>query len=321
MTFSAFTKTEILKNVHNLPDCCADVFLYAVFKTLGSLTLENKCAALDVSSENGDLVKLCAALVKRRFGKTAEVRAISGSTFRSGAVYGVTFDLSVMQKLGLIYYDADGLMEISQGAVSERLQKDCCRKAFVKALFLSCGSVTVPAVSDDLKESKRNQRYHLELVFSDEKFAEEAQTLFGNSGFKFRITRRKNSTVLYIKGSEEIADMLVYLGAVSAKLKLENVIIERGIRNAANRQSNCIAANIDKSVAASNRQTEAIAALEKSGKLQLLSEELQSVAKLRKDNPLATLDELAQMANLTKSGVRHRLKRLETLAYTQDDEE
>ncbi len=49
---------------------------------------------------------------------------------------------------------------------------------------------------------------------------------------------------------------MVYLNAMSAKLKLENVIIGRSMRNDANRQSNCISANIEKSVVAAEKTAE-----------------------------------------------------------------
>ena len=97
---------------------------------------------------------------------------------------------------------------------------------------------------------------------------------------------------------------------MSAKLKLENVIIGRSLRNDANRQRNCIAANIDKSVNASERQLAAIAAIRKQGLFDGLTPQLKEIAVLREQFPEANLDELAAKAGISKSGTNHRLAKL-----------
>lgn len=152
-------------------------------------------------------------------------------------------------------------------------------------------------MTDDLPAG----RYHMEFVLQKQDFAQFALKVLQDAGFNFRITQRKNNYVLYIKESEQIADMLVFMNAMSAKLQLENVIIQRNLRNVANRQSNCISANIDKSVNASARQIQSITLLQEHGKLALLSKQLQQIARLRLDNPDATMSELAEMSQLTKA--------------------
>ena len=101
---------------------------------------------------------------------------------------------------------------------------------------------------------------------------------------------------------------------MKSKLEIENVLIERNLRNVANRQSNCINANIDKALQASNKQLEAISVLQGSGKLALLSVPLRDVARLRQNHPEATLEELAQITGISKSGIRHCLDRLVQLS-------
>ena len=185
---------------------------------------------------------------------------------------------------------------------------------FLKTLFLCCGSISVPVMSADFTESKKGQRYHMEMVFVDQVFAQSVLDLLNWLGFNFKMTKRKSHVVLYLKKPENIADFLVYLNAMKSKLEIENVMIERNLRNVANRQSNCISANIDKAVLASNKQIEAINVLKQSGKLVLLPTQLQDVARLRLNNPEATLEELAQKTGISKSGIRHRLDRLVQLS-------
>ena len=133
----------------------------------------------------------------------------------------------------------------------------------------------------------------------------------------FRFAMRKNIAILYVKDSESIADFLVYVNAMSAKLKLENVIIGRSLRNTANRQRNCIAANIDKSVNAGERQLAAIATIRKRGLFEGLTPQLKEIVIAREENPEATLDELAAKLGISKSGANHRLAKLVTIAEQQ----
>ena len=80
----------------------------------------------------------------------------------------------------------------------------------------------------------------------------------------------------------------------------------------ANRQANCDAANINKTISAAMEQLEAIQHLQETGALQNLPQELYETALLRMENEDASLKELTEMHHppITKSGVNHRLKRI-----------
>ena len=122
---------------------------------------------------------------------------------------------------------------------------------------------------------------------------------------------RKGETVLYFKGSEQISDLLVYLGATQAVFELQNTIVERSVRNNANRQTNCISANIDKVVEASERQLAAIRTIENGIGLDALPPKLKEAALLRKEYPSASLDELVGVnGSVSKSGLNHRFRKI-----------
>ena len=76
----------------------------------------------------------------------------------------------------------------------------------------------------------------------------------------------------------------------------------------------------EKTVSAAVRQIRAINMLDECGKLQTLSEELQTVARIRKAYPLASLKELCGYFEdpISKSGLNHRLNRLVELSETDD---
>ena len=134
-------------------------------------------------------------------------------------------------------------------------------------------------------------------------------------GFRFKIAERKNVWAVYIKDSASICDMLAYLGADKAVLTLNNLLIEREIRNNANRQKNCITANIDKSVDASEKHIAAINKIRaREGMFDRLAPHLKEIAAARVENPFSTLDELADKLGLTKSCVNHRLRKITEIA-------
>lgn len=310
MTFSQLTKEEIQKGVKHLEQCCTDAFLYAVFKALGSFSIINKTLVMCVTTENNDLLHFIQKLALDRFGTHSKIQSENTNSIRGSVIYQEIFDQYITQYFGFTYLDNDNLMQICHDTNTHFFDKQCCTKTMLQALMLCCGSISVPTVSVDLTESCSTVRYHMEFVLNDEQFADFVLNKLNQLGFAFKKTIRKHSTVLYLKDSSAIADMLVYLGGYQAKMQLENVIIERSIRNNVNRQSNCISANIDKVVESSRKQTVAIEQLLNSGKLTTLSPQLQQVAQLRLQNPEATLQELATMSGITKSGIRHRMDKL-----------
>ena len=307
MTFSQSTKQEILKTIRHIRGCCATSFLTAVLKSIGSLTLGYKSFGFALESENHEMLTFCKHLAEVNLGITAEIES-SNLNVKGDAMYSCEFVGNIGEKLALVYRDDDGTMQINNN-VDELLPKsDCCKRAFIQGLFVASGSVVIPLGTDDLAESETRGKYHLELRIANHQFAKAVQQLF--SEWSFHTLERKNRTILYLKESEKIADFLVYMGAMSASLKLENVIIGRSLRNTANRQSNCISANIDKAIQASEKQLNAIATLRQKGLFDSLSDQLKEIALLREEFPEAGLEELANRLGISKSGANHRLNRL-----------
>ena len=102
------------------------------------------------------------------------------------------------------------------------------------------------------------------------------------------------------------------MGAARSNFDMANVCIMRDIRNGENRATNCVARNISRSVSASRKHIDAIELLSKSGKLPKLNEELRYTARLRIENPSASLTELARMHEppISKSGLNRRLTKI-----------
>ena len=125
---------------------------------------------------------------------------------------------------------------------------------------------------------------------------------------------RREAFVVYIKDAKEIVEFLTLAGAHTAVLEMENVRIIKNIRNNVNRAINCESANIDKTVRASMRQIRDIQLIEAQMGLDALPENLREIAQLRLEYPDASLRELSELADTSKSSVNHRIRKIAQMA-------
>ena len=110
-------------------------------------------------------------------------------------------------------------------------------------------------------------------------------------------------------------DFLALTGAHTCRLEFENYRMTRELRNQVNRVVNCDNANSRRIANASARQLELLRGLKASPEWKNLNEDLRFTAELRLENPDLSLRELGELMEppLGKSGVNHRLKRLEKI--------
>lgn len=183
--------------------------------------------------------------------------------------------------------------------------KELLEKAFIRGAFLGGGSMNNPTLN-----------YHLQLLFSLEENKKIASDILESYGIYFKTLQRKNDFVLYTKDGDEISKFLAFINANSSVLKFEEIRVYRDVRNNVNRKVNCETANLNKTVNAAMKQIEDIQFLMKNNILDKLSKPLQEIARLRIENPEASLTELGQMLSspIGKSGVNHRLQALQEKA-------
>ena len=122
--------------------------------------------------------------------------------------------------------------------------------------------------------------------------------------------------MVYIKEGAGIVDILNVMQAHISLMDLENVRILKEMRNSVNRKVNCETANLTKTINAAVKQVEDIRYIESTIGLSALPEVLEEAAKVRLNNPDASLKELgeAMCPPLGKSGMNHRLKRISEIA-------
>lgn len=173
--------------------------------------------------------------------------------------------------------------------------------------FVICGSVTDP-----------ERAYHLEMVMPDADFGAALQQTLNEEqlGIVLKSTERKGDIVLYLKQNEQICDALTYFRAPNASMSLAEQQVYKSIRSQTNRRTNCDLANIDKALAAGAQQVEEIRRIQETVGLSALPPVLQEIARIRLEEPEASLRELGAMLEppLSRSGVNHRLQRISQFA-------
>ncbi len=183
--------------------------------------------------------------------------------------------------------------------------QNCCKRAFIRGLFLAAGSVTDPEYG-----------YHFEIVLGNKRETEEVTAVLSAFGVYAKTAKRKKNTIIYVKEGSQIVDLLNIMEAHVALMKFENVRILKDMRNTINRQVNCEAANINKTVSAAARQLEDIYYIRDELGFGVLSENLAKIAELRLEHDDASLKELGEMLDppIGKSGVNHRLRKISETA-------
>jgi len=193
-----------------------------------------------------------------------------------------------------------------QMTVPRRLvERRCCLIAFLRGLFLGCGSMSAPGAP-----------VHAEFTVEDEGFAEQVQRLLSRLDLPFSLTRRDRNVACYTKRGQTAADLLAVLGAHDSCLRWEEHAVLGTVRESANRLANCDAANARRAAAAGRRQAALLRALMASPEWDGLPAQLRQIAELRVEYPYLSLSELAAVADppLSRSALNHRLRRLVALA-------
>ena len=183
-------------------------------------------------------------------------------------------------------------------------------RGYLRGVFLACGSINDPKTS----------RYHMELLVERPSEAVFVQKLLNLFDLNAKILNRDKGYMIYIKEAERISDFIKIIGANKAVLYYEDIRVYRDKKNNTNRLNNMEQANMDKVIETANSQLKDIEIIEKNDGLVLLDDKVLIALKYRKKYPEASLKELAEIISLetnksiTKSGLNHRLKKIEDLA-------
>ncbi len=251
--------------------------------------------------------RLAESIINARFASNEGVHL--GTSCRGGhKTYTVTFYSRALCSV-LFDIDSEKTKSIPE-AVGFRCSE--CASGFLCGLFISSATVSTP-----------KNGYSLEFSVQNAQRAECLQTLLDGTVGRAGTVKRGGRIGLYYKSSTRIADMLYLIGAHSASFELQNFFINRNIRSAENRATNCVTYNISRSVDSNKRYINAVNFIISNNYSDKLSEELLYTAKLRLEYDSASLSELAERhePKISKSGLCSRLKKILSLAEELDTKE
>ena len=291
MSFCSNVKAEICRLPMN-KKCCA------VAEAYGVLLFCNTCSpsGIRIVTESRDFAQRLPRLFKKAFDVEFDLLPEHDQGKR-------VFVLKDREKILKIYeaFDLELETTVSLHVNLGVLEEECCKISFLRGAFMAGGSVTDP-----------EKRYHLELATSHLRVSREVYSLLMELGFFPKDVSRGGNSILYFKQSDYIEDVLTTLGAPVNAMRIMEAKVEKDLRNGVNRRVNCETANLGKAVDAAQEQLAAIRRLESNGTYNDLPDKIRKTAELRKANPEATLQELAQMQDppLTKSAINHRMRKL-----------
>lgn len=310
MSYSSDIKNDLAdKSFKNR--CCMLAELAALVYSCGSIDLAGKGRfGFSFTTENEAIMKHIIYKLLKRLGISDDTVIISVREFKYRNVFNISIPASesavnLLLECGVLSKQ-DGRIKIQWGdMLIKKGFKECCKKAFLRGVFLGSGSIS------DIKKA-----YHTEIVVRDEAFAAALCGLLASLEINGKLTLRNNQNVVYIKDSESIEIFMTLIGAHNVVCDLENIKILREIKNNTNRAVNCDTANNLRLIRASEKQIAAIRLLTAEKGFAALPEGLRETAELRINYPEASLEELCEMHSdsVTKSGVNHRLRKLCSMA-------
>ncbi len=313
MSFTTDIKKEVANN--ELKDCCVIAQLSALIQLCSTLQITSNGMMILIKTENASVAKRMITIVKKEFGCETELSVIKKMNLKKNNIYQIRIInkcKEILDKLEIL--TAKGLQEHPSYNLTK---KDCCARSYLAGAFMAMGSVNAPNKSN----------YHLEIKTNVLSHGVYIQKLMLRFDLPAKIIKRRNSEVVYIKAADKIADFLRCVGSFEGLMKFEDIRITRDFRNSMTRLDNCELANEVKSVAAANRQVIDIALIKEALLFDGLDDKIKSIAYLRLDYPEASLNELAieyeriSGVEISKSGMKHRLKKISDIAQSIKDKE
>ena len=147
----------------------------------------------------------------------------------------------------------------------------------------------------------------------NEESADKLYELLFSKNKKVFKTTKKSKILVYLRNSEDIMDILVLIDAIQHFFEYEETTIIKNLKNKTIREMNWEVANETKTLNTGNHQIKMINFIDDRVGLNSLSSALEEAARLRLNNPENSLQELADIINISKSGIRNRFRRIEEI--------
>lgn len=264
---------------------------------------------ITMSTENKWIMERVTNSLKDFYNIDVPIETVENLNFSKKDLYQIKISLTndkCLKELGIIDDNNEYIETVPSYIVGANEEI----RGYLRGVFLACGSINDPKTS----------RYHMELLVERPSEAVFVQKLLNLFDLNAKILNRDKGYMIYIKEAERISDFIKIIGANKAVLYYEDIRVYRDKKNNTNRLNNMEQANMDKVIETANSQLKDIEIIEENDGLVLLDDKVLIALKYRKKYPEASLKELAEIISLetnksiTKSGLNHRLKKIEDLA-------
>lgn len=310
MSFAAETKNE-LSRLEPEKKCCQLAEIAGFLRVSGSIRLAGGGRfKIVTATDNPAVARHYKRLIKEYFNVETALEIGDAQGPKKGHIYMLTIDPDmhseqILRETGILLV-REGNNFISDGIYSTLIRSKCCKKSYLRGVFMGSGTMNDPS-----------RGYHLELVCATQTLAADLRKMINSFvDLNAKIVKRKDKYIVYMKSSDNICDTLSIMGAHSQRLLFEEVVLNKGIVNATVRLTNCDNANTDRTLDASSRQIACIRKIEKLRGLDFLPPKLRQAAQLRLEYPEASLIQLGEMMDppMKKSGINNRFRKIEDIA-------
>ncbi|MFO7968887.1 MAG: DNA-binding protein WhiA [Bacillota bacterium] len=306
MSFAKEIKKE-LQSLKHL-DCCNKAELSAMLHINGSIEKNSTGISLVFQTTNNSVVRRFVYLLKKIYDIEYSLIQKKISQFKNKEKFIVKVNESVdilLNELSLLNDEALFFKDVDK----ELIEKECCKRAYLRGAFLASGSINSPDTS----------AYHLEIQSYSKEHSEIIKTLANEFNLNAKIAENKRGYITYLKEAERIADFLKVIGANNSLFTFEDTRIKRDFKNSINRVINCDIANERKAQIAAKEQLKNIEIIEDNIEKNI-SKSMKEAIFLRKKYPESSLQELSYLSNehfdksISKSALNHRFRAIKDLA-------
>lgn len=303
MSFASEMKNELTRI--EVDECCMKSELSALIKMNGAVSYFDGQWVINVQTENAAIARRIFSLIKNVYRIEIDLLVRKKMKLKKNNVYICRIKKESKDVLEDLKIFSGGIL--TNTITDEIKNKECCRRSYLRGAFLAGGSVNNPETS----------AYHLEIGSLYEEHAQAITELMNSYELNAKYIDRKRGYIIYLKEAEKIAEFLSLIGGYQALLKFEDIRIVRDMRNSVNRLVNCETANLNKTINASMRQVENIKFIDTEIGIDELPERLREVARIRVEHQDMTLKEIGEAVStgaISKSGINHRLRKLDEIA-------
>ena len=296
MSYSSNVKQEITKKIP-LTNLESLAELAAIFENKAEF-LEDR---VDIKMENSILAKRLYSLIKATSSLKFGIKYSISKRFTEHTIY----TISLYKQKGIKDY-----LDSFKFSYLDIIQNDEIFKGYIRGFFLSCGYIKDP-----------KKEYSLDFFVDNEELGDKIYNILFAKKKKISKTNKKNKVLVYLRNSEDIMDILVLMDGLQHFFEYEETTIIKNLKNKTIREMNWEVANETKTLNTGNHQIKMIKYIGEKIGLNNLSPVLEEAAFLRLNNPESSLQELADMIEISKSGIRNRFRRIEEIYNSLREEE